>query len=260
VNAAGTVVYLFGGEGYDSTGTRGLLNDLWSYNISTGKWTWLAGSNLADQAGTYGTKGTGSASNTPGGREESTAWVDNSGNFWMFGGYDLDVHGNPDALNDLWEYNGTDWTWQAGSSSVNAKGVYGTSSDSPGARWAAAGWTDLSGNLWMFGGEGYDATANGPLSDLWEYKGGKWTWVKGPSSVNQPGVYGISPNPTVWPHVTNNPGGRWESGYWVVDVAPGGSFPTYREFYMFGGEGFDSTTTSAGDGLLNDLWRYLPYP
>ncbi len=258
INNSNTMVYVFGGQGYDSAGTLGLLNDLWTYNLSTGQWTWIAGSKLANQSGTYGTKGTGSGSTTPGGRQESTAWVDSTGNFWIFGGYDLDAHGNPDALNDLWEFTGSDWIWQAGSNTVDAKGVYGTSADSPGARWAAAGWTDLSGNLWMFGGEGFDATANGPLSDLWEWKGGKWTWVKGPSSVNQAGVYGIAPNPTVWPHVTNNPGGRWEAGYWVVDVNPNG-FPAYRELYMFGGEGFDSSN-GPGNGLLSDLWRYLPYP
>ena len=28
---------------------------------------------------------------------------------------------------------------------------------------------------------------------------------------------------------------------------------------MFGGEGFDSTAGSPGNGQLNDLWRYLPY-
>jgi hypothetical protein len=30
---------------------------------------------------------------------------------------------------------------------------------------------------------------------------------------------------------------------------------------MFGGEGFDATgSTGKGYSLLNDLWRYLPYP
>jgi hypothetical protein len=30
---------------------------------------------------------------------------------------------------------------------------------------------------------------------------------------------------------------------------------------MFGGEGFDATgSNGSGFRLLNDLWRYLPYP
>src|SRR5271168_2966610 len=36
--------WLFGGEGFDSTGTAGDLNDLWEFNISTGYWAWMGGS------------------------------------------------------------------------------------------------------------------------------------------------------------------------------------------------------------------------
>jgi hypothetical protein len=120
----------------------------------------------------------------------------------------------------------------------------------PGARWSSAAWTDTSGNLWLFGGQGYDSTGNGSLSDLWEFTGGSWVWAKGPSSVDQAGIYGIGANPVVWPHVTSNPGGRWGSGYWTD---PSG------QLWMFGGNGFDSTGSN-GNNLLNDLWRYLPYP
>jgi len=42
------------------------------------------------------------------------------------------------------------------------------------------GWTDLNGNLWLFGGQGFDSTGNGTLNDLWEFKGGQWIWQKGP--------------------------------------------------------------------------------
>jgi hypothetical protein len=31
------------------------------------------------------------------------------------------------------------------------------------------------------------------------------------------------------------------------------------ELWLFGGQGYDSTSTT-GNGYLNDLWRYLPYP
>ena len=30
------------------------------------------------------------------------------------------------------------------------------------------------------------------------------------------------------------------------------------ELWLFGGEGYDSTSTT-GNGYLNDMWRYLPY-
>ncbi len=255
IDASGTV-WLFGGFGYDSTGNLGLLNDLWNYNTSTNQWTWIAGSKVINATGSYGTLGVSNGqSNFPGGRQASMSWVDLSGNFWLFGGFDLDSTGNPDALNDLWEYKGGVWTWMSGANVVNQKGVYGTqgvaaAANVPGARWSAAAWADHNGTLWLFGGEGYDSTGNGSLSDLWMYKGGQWTWVKGPGSVSQKGIYGLTPGPIIYPFVGDNPGSRIAPGYWI---------DPYNQFWRFGGEGFDSTGGS-GDGLLDDLWRYLPYP
>jgi hypothetical protein len=256
IDASGTNVWLFGGYGYDSNGTIGLLNDLWTYNTNTNQWTWVAGSKFANVTGSYGTiKVSNGSANFPGGRQQAMSWIDLSGNFWLFGGFDLDSTGNPDALNDLWEYSGGVWTWMSGANVVNQKGVYGTegvaaAANVPGARWSSAAWTDHNGALWLFGGEGFDSAGNGSLADLWEYTGGQWIWVKGPASVNQAGVYGLSPGPIIYPYVGNGPGSRFGSGYWIDGK---------NQFWMFGGEGFDSTGGS-GDGLLDDLWRYLPYP
>ena len=36
--------------------------------VSFGKWTWVSGSNTANQAGIYGTRGTAAPSNVPGAR------------------------------------------------------------------------------------------------------------------------------------------------------------------------------------------------
>jgi hypothetical protein len=262
IDAAGTV-WLFGGFGYDSAHTLGLLNDLWNYNITTGLWTWVSGSNTVNQTGNYGTLGTAAASNVPGARQAGMSFIDLSGNFWLFGGFDLDSKGNPDALNDLWQFKAGQWTWMSGANVVNQTGVYGTqgvaaATNVPGARWSSGAWTDLSGNFWIFGGEGYDSTGNGSLSDLWEYKGGQWIWVKGPASVSQAGLYsinGLVPGPIIYPYVGNGPGSRFAPGYWYVND------PSSKSvfFWMFGGEGFDSTTTN-GNGLLSDLWRYLPFP
>jgi Kelch motif len=246
-------VWLFGGFGFDVTSaTPGLLNDLWKY--SGGQWTWVSGSNTTGPSGVYGQLSTSAPTNVPGGRQASVSWIDNSGNFWVFGGYDLSPTNQPNAFNDLWEFSGGQWTWVSGANFVNQTATYGSQGVSaatnvPGARWAAATWSDSHGDMWLFGGFGYDATGNGTLGDLWEYKGGQWIWVKGPSSVSQTGVYGIQPNPFVWPHVINYPGTRWGAAYWA---APNG-------FWMWGGEGFDATS-GVGDSLLNDLWRYLPFP
>ena len=41
----------------------------------------------------------------------------------------------------------------------------------PGGRSAGATWTDSKGNLWLFGGNGFDAEADsGYLNDLWEFQ------------------------------------------------------------------------------------------
>jgi hypothetical protein len=74
------------------------------------------------------------------------------------------------------------------------------------------------------------------------------------NAVSQTGVYGLqasSSDGSIWPHVTNYPGSRYGSGYW---------FTSNGTFWLLGGEGFDSTTTAGGNGLMNDLFRYLPYP
>jgi len=275
-DAASGNVWLFGGFGCDSTGpgcSNLLLNDLWKF--SGGQWTWVSGAKTGGQAGTYGTVGTAAAGNVPPGRQASVAWIDNLGNFWMFGGFTSGTNG----FNDLWKFDpvAKQWTWASGSKgATSTPGNYGTqglaaSTNVPGARWIPAAWSDIHGNLWLFGGQGFDATGNGSLGDLWEFTLdtttdpgnpstialNQWTWIKGPDAVSQPGIYGVPPSPEVWPHVTNNPGTRWGSAYWTTTPAQTGD----QQFWMLGGEGFDATgSNGSGFRLLNDLWRYLPYP
>jgi hypothetical protein len=194
--------WLFGGEGLDSAGTIGALNDLWKY--AAGQWTWMGGSNVANQKGTYGTLGTPAPGNVPGARKSAVTWIDASGNLWLFGGGGYDSAGTVGALNDLWKYSTGQWTWMGGSNVANQKGVYGTlgtaaASNVPGARGIvtdtstgiAVTWTDASGNLWLFGGDGYDSTGTqGFLNDLWKYSAGQWTWMGGSNVANQKGAYG----------------------------------------------------------------------
>jgi hypothetical protein len=269
-------VWLFGGFGCDSTGpgcSNLLLNDLWKY--SGGQWTWVSGANTGNQAGTYGAQGTAAAGNVPPARQASAGWLDNTGNFWMFGGFTSGTNG----FNDLWKFDplANQWTWMSGSKgTTKTPGNFGTqgiaaSTNVPGARWLSAAWSDVHGNLWLFGGQGFDATGDGSLGDLWEYTLNvttdpgnpstialnQWTWIKGPSAVSQSGIYGVAPDPTVWPHVTNLPGTRWAPAYWTTTPAQTGE----QEFWMFGGEGFDANgSTGKLYSLLNDQWRYLPYP
>jgi galactose oxidase-like protein len=270
VDASGNF-WIFGGQGFDSAGTNGLLNDLWEFNPTTKLWTWIgpSTSNLANQKGVYGSQGVAAAGNAPGGRQSAASWMDKSGNFWLFGGFGLDATATPNGtLNDLWMYSSTanQWTWIGPSSSnaANQHGVYGTqgtaaATNAPGGRWRAATWTDHNGNLWLFAGFGLDASGTGLLNDLWEYTlvttpsypaANQWTWVKGSNNNSQSGTYGSASVP----FYLDGPGSRWGSGYWITfDVA------NQNQLWFFGGQGYDSSAGS-GNGLLNDLWRFLPYP
>jgi N-acetylneuraminic acid mutarotase len=174
-------LWLFGGFGHDSAGTYGNLNDLWEYSPSSREWTWVSGSNTIAASGVYGTLGIPSIANVPGARNSAVSWIDNSGNFWLFGG-----NGQQSLVqdwpNDLWEFNPatTTWTWMSGSKAVDANegvpGTYGTLgvpalTNVPGGRSGALSWKTKDGNFWLFGGDGYDSTGtSGDLNDLWRYQ------------------------------------------------------------------------------------------
>jgi len=172
-------LWLFGGYGYDATGTQGELNDLWEYVPSSGQWTWVGGDAVANAAAIFGTLGVASASDVPGGRQAANSWSDSSGNLWLFGGLGYDSNGGVGNLNDLWQYSpsNNEWTWFSGGTGGgdNAAGVYGTQGKAavdnvPGGRDSSSSWIDSSGNLWLFGGNGYDSTGVlGYLNDLWQY-------------------------------------------------------------------------------------------
>jgi N-acetylneuraminic acid mutarotase len=170
--------WLFGGVGYDDAGTRSHLNDLWMLNPSTRVWTWEGGSSTVEAVGSFGTKGTASASNSPGARRYPASWKDSSGNFWLLGGDGYANSNTLGALNDLWIFNVTSkqWTWVGGSDQVNALGIYGTQGATgainvPGSRDAPLGITDVHGNFWLLGG--YTLDKKGPygvaLNDLWRF-------------------------------------------------------------------------------------------
>ncbi len=248
-------LWLFGGEGTDSAGNLGYLNDLWKY--SNGMWTWIAGSNLVDQLGVYGTLGNAAGGNTPGARVSSIAWTDKSGNLWLFGGEGDDATGKGIGcatspyvceLNDVWKFDGTHWTWMGGSNVTDQPGIYGTqgiaaSANIPGARTDAVGWLDAEGNLWLFGGLGNDSAGSyGELGDLWKFSGGQWIWVNGPNTVNQIGSYGTLGTAAS----TNEPVCR----HWAV-----GWTDQSGNLWLFGG--FNQWTPPF-NGQFNDLWEYQP--
>jgi N-acetylneuraminic acid mutarotase len=238
-------VWLFGGYGVDSGGAISQMNDLWKY--SAGQWTWMGGSNVAGQPGTYGALGVPAASNIPGARYQAVSWTDASGDVWLFGGNGYDSAGNIGPLNDLWKYSAGEWTWMSGTDLAGQQGTYGTlgvpvASNIPSARFGALSWIDSSGSFWLFGGFHRDSsgTNGGMLNDLWKYTNGEWTWVSGSNLMNQNGVYGTQGIPAPG----NIPGARNWAVSWT-DLS--------GNFWVFGGVGYDSAGLS---GFLNDLWKY----
>jgi len=203
-----------------------------------GEWTWIHGSSFPNSAGNYGTIGIPSITNEPPAVYEPMEWTDQNGNFWMFGG--RDAPGN--FMNALWKFDPSSnmWTWMNGLSAPNDPGSYGVQGVSsplnrpPCRGWAAASWVDLNNNLWLFGG---DLGGFGGYSDLWKFDIAinEWTWMKGPNTTGNNGVYGVQgvPGPN------NNPGSRWESaGAWTDNAG---------DLWLFGGY---------NGSPWNDLWGY----
>ena len=243
-------LWLFGGAGYDAQGHNVLFNDLWKYSSVSG-WTWVSGSMSTNTSGVYGTQGTPAAGNVPGARSTPVSWADSAGNLWLFGGYGYDAAGTVGNLNDLWEFNPTSglWTWVSGSTTGNAYGVYGTlgtasMSNVPGARNLAVSWTDGTGNLWLFGGNGQaQSGTGGQLNDLWMFNSTTgWTWMSGSNGIDAAGSYGTQGSAAAG----NVPGAREASSAWI---------DSSNNLWVFGGQGYDS----AGHfGYMNDLWQYNP--
>lgn len=170
-------LWLFGGDGYDTTGNLGNLNDLWEFSPANKEWTWVSGSNALNASGVYGTQRIASAANVPGARDQAVSWTDGNGNLWLYGGNANQLNSGG-TFSDLWEFSpaNKEWTWVSGSNTGNAGAVYGTqgtasTTSAPGARWGSVSWIDSSGDLWLFGGDGFGAS-NGPgdLNDLWVYQ------------------------------------------------------------------------------------------
>jgi len=246
-------LWLFGGLYYDGVSLMDRFNDLWKYTPSQGTWTWVTGDNTLGTAGRYGTLGVPSAENTPGAREQAVSWTDTSGNLWLFGGWGNDTNGNGCDLNDLWKFDPVTgyWTWMKGANTVIHAGTYGTlgvpaPENTPGSRQIACSWTDVSGALWLYGGQGRDSTGafGNHLCDLWKYDvaTGNWTWMQGSSIREQAAVYGTPGTPAT----ANTPGGRVCGVTWT-----GAS----GALWFFGG---DLAGYTSAWGWRGDLWKFVP--
>jgi len=203
-----------------------------------GEWVWMHGSNTFNSPGSFGVQGISSPTNEPPAFYEACEWTDLNGNFWLFGG----LPSGFSAYADLWKYDpvANGWTWMKGNGVAGNTGNYGVQGISspanqpPAREHGILTWTDLSNNLWMYGGN----SVFGDLSDLWKYdiSTNEWTWMKGPSTAYDPGVYGTQGVSSP----LNNPSSREEDASTWTD--------NNGDLWFFGGW--------IGSGSVNDLWRY----
>jgi hypothetical protein len=173
--------WIYGGTGYgDTLGTYGTyqLNDLWKFD---GKlWTWLNGSRSSGINETINS----STSNSPGSLTGGTAWVDNAGKFWLFGGIKpgsnslANNKAHTPFTNELWKWDRINWNFIKGG---NVEGNYGflgipATTNLPPARRGCVSWKDYNGITWIFGG---GDGGNILFNDLWKWDGTYWTWYGG---------------------------------------------------------------------------------
>jgi hypothetical protein len=229
--------WLYGGESF-----LGTWGNLWVYDPVDNDWTWISGDSAVSDLPVHGQQGIADTANKPGSRIVSTAWQDDAGNFWLFGG-----ESNGLTYNDLWKFDVLTglWTWVSGSSLPMQDGIYGaqcaeSSGSIPGSRSRiSCTWVDDCGNFWLFGG----SVSGERFNDLWKYDPvqNRWSWIAGDTTGNissgQQDVYGVIGVPAL----ANKP-----------DVRDGFStFKRFNELWVFGG-------LSGPSSAHNDLWRYIP--
>jgi N-acetylneuraminic acid mutarotase len=275
-------------SGYAISATASAAYTIWPAS-ALNEWAWMGGLSTGAEAQVYGALGTPAVGNIPSARFQASSWTDKEGNLWLFGGNDgFSVSNNnfvgTDGRNDLWRFNPAtnEWAWMGGNITTictantlgvevctqSQPGVYGTlgtpaGTNIPGGRGSAANWTDDNGNLWLFGGQGLDASGTlSVLNDLWELNPStnQWAWRGGSSTIGsncfeyeidglsqthcaEPGVYGTLKTPAAG----NIPASRTGATTWADSTG---------NFWLFGGWGYDVPTQS--QFFFNDLWKYSP--
>jgi gliding motility-associated-like protein len=216
----------FNGDLWLFSGGINSSDDLWKYSVPTNEWTWVKGNKNTlgiYNFGDYGIQGIASPTNLPGSRMQAATWLDNNGNFWMFGGWGNFRINQTTAYdkNDLWKYEmaTNEWTWMHGDSVAGVYDVYGTRGISdplnkPGARYQSAAWKDSAGKFWLFGGiraRGSNQYAEF-YNDLWRYDPitNEWSWHRGDNFTRGTAVYGIQ----AVVNSSNKPNARMVSTYW----------------------------------------------
>jgi hypothetical protein len=272
-----TAIYLFGGSTKDPSQGNALVlsNRLWKYTTSAG-WELIKGSTGTVRVTTtsstpvyngvsdllYGSPGVSSAANFPGARAGAAYTSDGNGGFFMYGGYGLGYNGSGKAvgtLEDLWHFDGSNWTCLMDYLSIGRSPVYGTKgqadpANTPGSRAASALWYK-DGFLYLFGGAHTvftsDATIGPNLfslanmtgkNDLWRFdlSTHQWTWVDGATTAHNLATQ----NGATYTHPPSTAGASYCIG-------------ANGDFYLYGG--YEYWFNSSGSDFYSPsetLWKY----
>lgn len=260
-------LWLFGGRTYYVTppGSHvaghivqdsGYLADMWKYDISTGIWTWMSGSNMLDDAGHYGTLGVPSVNNYPAARTVQNFWKDDNGIFWLAGGLGIgpDTIQYSNAYQDVWKFNPAtlEWTWVKGpsapSSAPHSGAICDTSSSNIWGRHL------LNHFVWKVNDDvviTYESKDTSRYLDLWTYD----------FPTNNLIAYAAQPN--AWVPIAEYP---LAVNYGVTGVPSPNNLPTPRcgafgfvdkrgTCWLWGGQPSANINWSIG---YSDLWKYNP--
>ena len=233
-------LWIFGGQGLDSSGVNGQTNDLWTFDLTTSIYTYISGSAREGTAGSL----TG-----PGARAAASLSLDVSANkAYMYGGYlrrSADQYESSYA--DLWvlDLETRNFTYASGPfQPTNIPGSYnlepGVNDGNryPGARYSHTS-IMLDQNLYIFGGRGYSSYSFPMfLSDLWAYspQNKTWTWMNGTKTYEEKSGPFPGPDP-----VYAFPASRYQHGSVVTSDG--------RIIVIFG-----VGSTDTGSGILNDMY------
>ncbi|GGD68618.1 hypothetical protein GCM10011514_35930 [Emticicia aquatilis] len=236
-------LYLFGGN----TGMLDeYLSDFWMFDLKKQTWSKLSNTQEFNKKSQSSGKNKNNTTNSPAARAKATTWVDNKGDFWLFGGTAHDYAQSRDVyFNDLWKYdtNKNNWVWVSGNLDGNTRVL--KTEISPSARASSAAWfDDINNVLCLYGGFGLNAevTAYGGLSDMWifDVKKEKWTLKSGDDKLFQ----SANIKSFAKENSANNPGYRFSSITWKDKKG---------NFWLFGGQyGFKNDTLKS-DRML---WKY----
>jgi hypothetical protein len=225
-------LFIFGGKFVVTYDNFTYLNDLWRYDPELDRWDLLSAAMTL----------------IPIARFRAVAWQVEGG-VYIFGGRGYAnnslVPSEGAAMADMWFYSNQLNSWNyIGGSTIPVAPDYGTlavesASSTPGSRFGAYGWKFAGkSELILFGGDTVEPYVEGK-TDLWTFNvaSNLWTWVHGPSTGNEVGVYGTkgvgSPS--------NQPGFRRFAGSAVFQ----------NTAFLYGG--FDDN--NAPDLHLDDLWK-----